>query len=128
MHSSLAQKHVDYEVDFVDCQRLERVLEKLSLSQDILMAIEHIACTLQSSNGCSKFLSNHDSECAARDLHEILMHINKIRGFRKTASALQNRAKRASILVSLPSLIQESLLELIALVDKASGLPKNGLT
>ena len=105
MHSSLAQKHVDYEVDFVDCQRLERVLEKLSLSQEILIAIEQIACTLQSLTECSKSLSNHDPERLARDLHEILLHINKIRGFRRTASALKSRAERASILVSRPGLL-----------------------
>ena len=100
MHSSLAQKHVDYEVDFVDCQRLERALEKISLSQEVLVAIEHIACTLQNWSESSISVSNHDSERIARDLHDILLHINQIRGFKRTASALQNRAKRASILVS----------------------------
>ena len=105
MHSSLARKRVDYEVDFVDCQRLERILEKLSLSQEVLMAIEQIACTLQSSTECSKSLSNHDPEGVARDLHEIFLHISKIRGFRRTAWALKSRAERASILVSQPGLL-----------------------
>lgn len=105
MHSSLAQKHVDYDVNFVDCQRLEKALEKLSLSEEILIVIEHIACTLQSLSECSKSLSNPDSERVARDLHEILLHINKIRGFRRTASALKNHATRASILVSWPGLM-----------------------
>ncbi len=100
MHSSLAQKHVDYEVDFIDCQRLERALEKLSLSQEILVAIENIVCTLQSLIERSKSLGNHDSERIANDLHDISSYINKIRGYRRTASALKNRAKRASILVS----------------------------
>lgn len=100
MHSSLAQKLVDYEVDFVDCQRLERALEKISLSQEILAAIEHIACTLQKLSENSISLSNHDSERIARDLHDILLHINQIRGFKRTASALKDRIKRASILVS----------------------------
>ena len=105
MHSSLAQKHVDYEVDFVDCQRLERTLDKISLSQEILMAIEQIVCTIQSLTECSKSLGNHDPERVARDLHEMLLHINKIRGFRRTASALQSRAERASILVGWPGLL-----------------------
>ena len=100
MHSSLAQKYVDYEVDFVDCQRLERTLEKMYLSQEILVAMEHIACALQHLSENSLSLSNHDSERIARDLHEILLHINQIRGFKRTASALQDRIKRASILVS----------------------------
>ena len=100
MHSSLAQKPVDYEVDFVDCQRLERAMEKLSVSQEILVAIEQIACTLRSLSKCSKSLSNHDSERIARESHDNLLHINKIRGYKRTASALQNRATRAHILVS----------------------------
>ncbi len=100
MHSSLAQKHVDYEVDFVDCQRLERILEKLSLSQEILMAMEQIAYTLQSLAEGGKTPNNHDQELVARDLHELLLHINKIRGFKRTASALKSRVERTSILVS----------------------------
>ena len=100
MHSSLARKNVDYEADFVDCQRLERALEKISLSQEILAAIEHIAGTLQNISESNLSLSNHDSERIAGDLHDILVHINQVRGYKRTASALKDRAKRASILVS----------------------------
>ena len=64
------------------------------------MAIEHIASTLQSSSDCSKSRCKHDLERAARDSHETSMHVNKIRGFMRKISALQDRAERASILVS----------------------------
>lgn len=100
MHSSLAQRNVDYEVDFVDCQRIERALEKLFISLEVLTQIEHIACTLQSSVDRSKSLRDHASDCVVRDSHEISLHINKIQGFQKTALALQNRAERASVLLT----------------------------
>lgn len=128
MHSSLAQKHMDYEVDFVDCQRLERALEKLSLSLEVLRQIEHIAYTLQSSMDRGKSLRHHASDCVVRDSHEISLHINKIRGFKETGLALQNRAERASGLVSSPGLVQDNSLKLTVLVNKAFGLSKNGLT
>lgn len=128
MHSSIAQKHVDYEVDFVDCQRLERVLEKLFVSLEVLRQIEHVASILQSSMNRSKSLRDHASNYVVRDSHEISLHINKIRGFKETALALQHRAERASVLVSSSVLVQDDSLTLIVSVNKASGLSKNGLT
>ena len=128
MHSSLAQQRMDYEIDFVDCQRLERALEKLSLSREILMAIKHIACTLQSLSDYDKSISNYDLRIIAGNSQEIFMHISNIRGYRRTASALQSRAIRTSILVSSPGWNKKTLVEVIALVNETSGLPKNGLT
>ena len=108
MHSSMAQKLVDYPVDFTDCQNLERLLEKLSLSREILRTIEQIACMLQSSSDDKKALDGHESEHEPTDLHQISRHINKIRGHMRTASALQHRAERTTILVSLLALMYEN--------------------
>ncbi|KAI4190850.1 MAG: hypothetical protein L6R41_000545 [Letrouitia leprolyta] len=126
LHSSLAPKQVDYEVDFVDCQRLERALEKLSVSREVLLALEHIACTLQSSTDRDKPSNDSHPDRVVEDSNEILVQLNKIRGFSRTALALQDRVKRASVLVSLPDLMQDESIKLTALVGKASGLSTNG--
>ena len=109
MHSSLAQKKTaDYAIDFVDCQRLERVLEKLSQSREILTAIEHIICTLQRLSDYDKSISNHNLTPIVDKSQEMLMHVSDIQGFRRKASALQSRAIRTSILVSSPNLKEKT--------------------
>ena len=65
MHASLAQQDVDYEVSFVDCQRLERALEKLSLSQETLIAIERLACTLRRVREWDESTGSDDFESTA---------------------------------------------------------------
>lgn len=95
------QKSVDFQVDFIDCQRLEKLLENLSLSQEILKTIEQIICMLRSSSDYNMPLDDCGSEHDPGDLHQMSSHINKIQGYMRTASVLQHRAGRTSVLVSL---------------------------
>ena len=96
MYSSLAQKTVDYQVDFVDCQRLEGLIDKLSLAQEILKAIVHIA---RMARNTEHVQTSH----APKDRRELStkVQINKIQAYLRTASVLQQRAERTSILVRL---------------------------
>ena len=94
------KKVVDYQVDFIDCQRLEELLENLSLSQEILKSIECILYTLQSSDDYTKLPDNLELKQNSGDLHRITKYIHRVQGYMRTASALQYRAERTTILVS----------------------------
>lgn len=126
MHSSITQKTVDYHVNFTDCQRLERLLGKLSLSWEILKMIERIARMLQSSNKRGNILKDHESTHRQEDLHQLSRLISRVRAYMRTASALQRCAERTSILVSLFSSVYEFNFKAITVVDKAFGLPNRG--
>jgi hypothetical protein len=104
MHSSLVQKPVDYQVDFSDCQRLEKLLENLSLSQEILRTIEQTVCMFQNSNNYGTHLDDCEPEQELGDLHQMSRHVIRIQGYMRTASALQQRVERTLILVSLLTL------------------------
>lgn len=99
MHSSMTQIPADYQVDFSDCQKLERLLEKLSLSREVLRAIEQIASAVQTSNDDEKQFNKLDIQCKPRSSHQMSRHINKVQAYMRKASALQHCAERTSILV-----------------------------
>ena len=118
-------KFVDYHVDFTDCQRLERLLEKLSLSWEILKTIERIVHMLHSSNKRGKLLDSHESRLRQEDLYQLSRLISRVRAYMRTALSLQCCTERTSILVSLLSLVYEFSFKAITIVNKASGLPKS---
>ena len=99
---------MDYQVDFIDCQLLEKLLENLTLSQEILKTIEQIIYMLQTSDDYNKLLDGRELKQVPRGLHQMSRHINKVQGYIRTASALQYRAERTSILVSLLGLVYET--------------------
>ena len=126
MQSSITQKAVDYQVDFTDCQRLERLLEKLSLSWETLKMIERILRMLQNLNNRGKPLQDHERRDSQENLHQLSRLISRVQAYMRTASALQRCAERTSILVSLLSLVHELDSEGITVVNKALGLPNGG--
>ena len=105
MYSSQTKKFVDYQVEFVDCQRLERLLENLSLSQEILKAIEYTLYVLPNADDYTELFNLEQNP---RDLYRMTRQINQVRGFIRTATALQYRAERTTILVSLPGLVYKA--------------------
>ena len=110
MYSSHVKKVMDYQVDFIDCQRLEKLLENLSLSQEILKSIEWTIHTVQSSHDYTKLLDGGESKQNPRDLHRMTRYINRVQRYMGTASALQYRAERTTVLVSLLGLVYETSL------------------
>jgi hypothetical protein len=99
MHSSLTPKPVDYEIDFVDCQRLENLVDKLSLSQDILKSIKQISYMIRSRD--DSMLPIHlESDWNSQQLSRLPRYIEMVQGFERTAASLERQATRTSLLVS----------------------------
>lgn len=98
LHSSLATHLVDYEVTFLDCQRVERLVDALSLSQGILRSIKEIASMLQ-----SWITSNSPDWSAAeircREFMQIPEYSRRIHEHIAQSALMQTRAERTSLLL-----------------------------
>jgi hypothetical protein len=99
MRSALVARTVDYKIDFTDCQRLEKLIDTLSLSQEILGSFEEIACMLQNSSCAPQNFGQDQANCYFRESSRIRRYINRIQSFIKAASALERQAERVSLLV-----------------------------
>ena len=99
MHSSLTAHLVDYEVTFLDCQRVERLVDALSLSQGILRSIKEIASMLQSWIA-SNSLDWSAAEIRCRELMQIPEYSRRIHEHIAQSALMQTKAERTSLLVS----------------------------
>lgn len=88
MYSSQVKKIVNYQIDFIDCQRLKKLLKNLSLSQKILKSIEWIMYTFQSSDDYTKLSNDRELKQNFKDLHEMTRCINRVQEYMKIASTL----------------------------------------
>ena len=99
-HSSLLPKTVDFEVDFTDCQRLEKFLEKLCISEEILQSLEEIVHSLKKSEGFNDLPDKPKARLQPRDTHQFHGYIDQVHNYQRAALALRHRAERAFNLVS----------------------------
>lgn len=100
MHSSLSSRPVDYVVDFLDCQRLERFIETLSLSQEILRSVQEVGCMLQSLSNANKYSDSFGSICSPFELYHVPEYITRTERYIRQAMVLERQAERTSLLVS----------------------------
>ena len=97
-NSSVKPREVEYETDFRDKQRLCIIHEKLIISSTVLGSKLQIALELHSLYnrlGISEHIEGQEP------LSTIQQIIEKIRGFRRTATALRKQNEGISDLVSL---------------------------
>lgn len=84
--SAAMAKGVDYTTGFPDCQRLHQIINTLCLAQHILISHEKIVCLLNANKVGTQ--------------EENRRHVRIIRGFTRTAMALQKHAEDTTALVS----------------------------
>lgn len=95
--SSLTPQTVDYKTSFKDCQRLQDIIHKLSLSQEVLDSTLQVAHMLERQHNSQDRNTKEDSDISTR----IQSAIQKIQGFKRTATVLEKYANGASHLVSI---------------------------
>lgn len=106
IYSSLAPKPVDYEIDFVDFQRLQKLVDTLSLAREILKSVERIAYTIRSKENDLRLLEHTKNDFDSHRLCRISGYIKRLQGFTRTAAALGRQAESISLLVSCVIMVE----------------------
>ena len=102
-HSSLKIGEIDYDANFADSQRLQKLCENLTVVQNILDTKEDVARAIQKQ--CAE-LQRLKTGFAVRDaelLIRLKLDVQRIRDFKRTTRALLKQAEGTSQLVNLTS-------------------------
>jgi hypothetical protein len=99
--SSLTPRAVDYETSFNDCQRLQDIINRLSLSEEVLESTLQVAYMIERQHNSQEGHQDRNM----KEYHDISTGIQtairKIQGFKRTAAALEKHADGTSRLVSI---------------------------
>jgi hypothetical protein len=98
--SSLTPRAVDYETSFKDCQRLQDIIHRLSLSQEVLEATLQVAYMIERQHSSQEAYQDRNMIGYPDVSTGIQAVIQKIQGFKRTAAVLEKYADGTSHLVS----------------------------
>lgn len=102
-HSSLKIGEIDYDANFADSQRLAKWCENLTIVQSILDSDADVGRAIQTHCAELRRIETSFAQQDAELLARVRLDLQRLKGFRRAATALLKQAEGTSQLVNLTS-------------------------